>query len=116
MRELTGGGPSRAGSGRGTACLDQAVGIIRGRGVTSRGGAHRYEQASVSFAGLFGGDLTLDGGLAPVGACIAGLLPNVVDGAVALTMSPRSTRVMGGREVLEALHRVLTRGLRGSHR
>ncbi|GIE36125.1 hypothetical protein Ait01nite_091700 [Actinoplanes italicus] len=98
------------------ACLDQAVGIIRGRGVTSRGGAPRYEQASVSFAGLFGRNLTFDGGLAPVRACIAELLPGVVDAAAASTMSSRSTRVMGGREDIEALHRVLTRDLRGSHR
>jgi threonine dehydrogenase-like Zn-dependent dehydrogenase len=61
---------------------EQAVGIVRPGGVISRVGVPQYESAPVGFASLFGKNVTLTGGPAPVRAYIEQLLPAVLDGTV----------------------------------
>jgi threonine dehydrogenase-like Zn-dependent dehydrogenase len=61
---------------------EQAVGIVRPGGVISRVGVPQYEEAPVGFGSLFGGNITLTGGPAPVRAYIEELLPAVLDGSV----------------------------------
>lgn len=53
-----------------------------GVGVISRVGVPQYEDASVGFGSLFGHNITLTGGPAPVRAYIEQLLPAVLDGTV----------------------------------
>lgn len=61
---------------------EQAVGIVRPGGVISRVGVPQYENAPVGFGSLFGKNVTLTGGPAPVRAYIEQLLPAVLDGTV----------------------------------
>ena len=61
---------------------EQAVGIVRPGGVISRVGVPQYEEAPVGFGSLFGPNVTLTGGPAPVRAYIERLLPGVLDGTV----------------------------------
>ena len=61
---------------------EQAVGIVRPGGVISRVGVPQYEDAPVGFGSLFGPNVTLTGGPAPVRAYIEQLLPAVLDGTV----------------------------------
>jgi threonine dehydrogenase-like Zn-dependent dehydrogenase len=61
---------------------EQAVGIVRPGGVISRVGVPQYDDAPVGFASLFGPNVTLTGGPAPVRAYIKHLLPAVLDGTV----------------------------------
>jgi threonine dehydrogenase-like Zn-dependent dehydrogenase len=61
---------------------EQAVGIVRPGGVISRVGVPQYEEAPVGFGSLFGKNVTLTGGPAPVRAYIEQLLPAVLDGTV----------------------------------
>lgn len=84
VRELTGG--------HGTAAVieavghmpayEQAYGVVRPGGVISRVGVPQYEEAPVGFGSLFGGNVTLTGGPAPVRAHIDTLLPGVLEGRV----------------------------------
>jgi len=60
----------------------QAVGVVRPGGVISRVGVPQYEDAPVGFGSLFGPNITLTGGPAPVRAYIEQLLPAVLDGTV----------------------------------
>ena len=60
----------------------QAVGIVRPGGVISRVGVPQYEDAPVGFGSIFGANVTLTGGPAPVRAYIEHLLPAVLDGTV----------------------------------
>lgn len=60
----------------------QAVGIVRPGGVISRVGVPQYEDAPVGFGSLFGHNITLTGGPAPVRAYLEQLLPAVLDGTV----------------------------------
>ena len=60
----------------------QSVGIVRPGGVISRVGVPQYEEAPVGFGSLFGKNVTLTGGPAPVRAYIEQLLPGVLDGSV----------------------------------
>ena len=57
-----------------------AVGVVRVGGVISRVGVPQYDEAPVGFASLFGKNITLTGGPAPVRAYIEELLPEVLDG------------------------------------
>ena len=59
---------------------DMAVGVVRVGGAISRVGVPQYEEAPVGFASLFGKNITLTGGPAPVRAYIEELLPEVLDG------------------------------------
>lgn len=61
---------------------EQAVGVIRPGGTISRVGVPQYKLAPVGFRSLFGPNVTLTGGPAPVRAYIAGLLPAVLEGTV----------------------------------
>jgi len=60
----------------------QAVGVVRPGGVISRVGVPQYEEAPVGFGSLFGKNISLTGGPAPVRAYIEQLLPAVLDGTV----------------------------------
>jgi threonine dehydrogenase-like Zn-dependent dehydrogenase len=84
VRELTGGHGSHVvleAVGHMPA-YEQAVGIVRPGGVISRVGVPQYEEAPVGFGSLFGKNITLTGGPAPVRAYIERLLPAVLDGTV----------------------------------
>jgi threonine dehydrogenase-like Zn-dependent dehydrogenase len=59
---------------------DMAVGVVRVGGAISRVGVPQYEEAPVGFTSLFGKNITLTGGPAPVRAYIEELLPEVLDG------------------------------------
>ncbi|MET8091502.1 alcohol dehydrogenase catalytic domain-containing protein [Micromonospora sp. NPDC005220] len=114
VRDLTNGGALKVLEAVGLRpAYDQAVGIVRAGGVISRVGVPQYEEAPIGFASLFGRNITLDGGPAPVRAYIVDLLPGILDGSVnpgkvfdrtvALDEVPAAYRAMDNREVLKAL-------------
>jgi threonine dehydrogenase-like Zn-dependent dehydrogenase len=83
VRDLTGGGSQIVLEAVGhMPAYEQAVGIVRPGGVISRVGVPQYEEAPVGFGSLFGANVTLTGGPAPVRAYIEQLLPAVLDGTV----------------------------------
>ena len=83
VRDLTDGGSPIVVEAVGLLpAYHQAVGIARPGGVISRVGAPQYEEAPVGFGSLFGHNITLTGGPAPVRAYIEHLLPGVLDGSV----------------------------------
>ncbi|MDQ1050427.1 hypothetical protein [Streptomyces sp. V4I2] len=79
----------------------------------SRVGVPRCEDAPVGFGRLFGPNVTLTGGPAPVRACIDEPLPAVLDGTVepgsvfdrtvALEQAPEGYRAMDEQEALRVL-------------
>ncbi|HEY5853175.1 MAG TPA: zinc-dependent alcohol dehydrogenase family protein [Aldersonia sp.] len=93
----------------------QAVGVVRPGGVISRVGVPQYDSAPVGFPSLFGPNITLTGGPAPVRAYIETLLPDVLDGRVdpgkvfdrevALDDVPDGYRAMDQRKALKVLVR-----------
>ncbi|MFG2891063.1 alcohol dehydrogenase catalytic domain-containing protein [Streptomyces sp. NPDC048248] len=92
---------------------EMAVGAVRPGGVISRVGVPQYEDAPVGFGSLFGPNVTLTGGPAPVRAYIEELLPGVLDGTVepgrvfdrtvTLEQTPEGYRAMDRREALKVL-------------
>lgn len=94
---------------------DMAVGVVRAGGVISRVGVPQYEDAPIGFGSLFGRNITLTGGPAPVRAYIDELLPEVLDGriepgkvfdrTVTLEDVPDGYRAMNDREALKVLVR-----------
>lgn len=60
----------------------QAYGVARSGGVISRVGVPQYEDAPVGFGSLFGRNLTLTGGPAPVRAYLDAALRDVVEGRI----------------------------------
>lgn len=83
VRDLTDGGSQIVLEAVGhMPAYEQAVGIVRPGGVISRVGVPQYEVAPVGFGSLFGHNITLTGGPAPVRAYIEQLLPAVLDGTV----------------------------------
>ncbi|MET8248101.1 alcohol dehydrogenase catalytic domain-containing protein [Streptomyces sp. NPDC005202] len=115
VRELTGGHGTRAvleAVGHMPA-YEMAVGAVRPGGVISRVGVPQYEEAPVGFGSLFGPNITLTGGPAPVRAYIDELLPAVLDGTVepgrvfdrtvSLEEVPDGYRAMDRREALKVL-------------
>ena len=92
---------------------EQAVGVVRVGGVISRVGVPQYEEAPVGFGSLFGRNITLNGGPAPVRAYIDRLLPGILDGTadpgkvfdrtVPLDQVPEGYRAMDRREALKVL-------------
>ncbi|WP_329307694.1 alcohol dehydrogenase catalytic domain-containing protein [Streptomyces sp. NBC_01260] len=115
VRELTGGHGTRAvleAVGHMPA-YEMAVGAVRPGGVISRVGVPQYEDAPVGFGSLFGPNVTLTGGPAPVRAYIEGLLPAVLDGTVdpgrvfdrtlPLEDTAEGYRAMDRREALKVL-------------
>jgi threonine dehydrogenase-like Zn-dependent dehydrogenase len=83
--------------------------------VISRVGVPQYEAAPVGFASLFGPNVTLTGGPAPVRAYLERLLPAVLDGSVqpgrvfdrtvALEDIPTAYQAMDGRQALKVMVR-----------
>lgn len=61
---------------------EQAVGVVRPGGVISRVGVPQYDVAQVGWASLFGTNVTLTGGVAPVRAYIDDAIPRVLDGSI----------------------------------
>jgi threonine dehydrogenase-like Zn-dependent dehydrogenase len=92
---------------------DMAVGVVRVGGTISRVGVPQYEEAPVGFGSLFGKNVTLTGGPAPVRAYIEQLLPEVLDGrlepgkvfdrTVDLDDVPAGYRAMDNRESLKVM-------------
>ncbi|MFD3913879.1 alcohol dehydrogenase catalytic domain-containing protein [Streptomyces sp. NPDC058603] len=117
VRELTGGdGTHTVLEAVGyMSAYEMAVGVVRPGGVISRVGVPQYEDAPVGFGSLFGPNITLTGGPAPVRAYIDELLPGVLDGEVepgrvfdrtiGLEEVPDGYRAMDDREALKVLVR-----------
>jgi threonine dehydrogenase-like Zn-dependent dehydrogenase len=116
VRELTGGGSQIVLEAVGhLPAYEQAVGVVRPGGVISRVGVPQYEQAPVGFGSLFGPNVTLTGGPAPVRAYIERLLPAVLDGTVrpgrvfdrtvALEDTPKAYDAMDTRQALKVMVR-----------
>jgi threonine dehydrogenase-like Zn-dependent dehydrogenase len=117
VRDLTGGDGTHAvleAVGYREA-YDQAVGVVRAGGVISRVGVPQYEEAPVGFGSLFGKNITLTGGPAPVRAYIEELLPDILEGKVdpgrvfdrtiGLDEVPDGYRAMDDRTALKVLVR-----------
>lgn len=116
VRELSNGGSRVVLEAVGhMPAYEQAVGIVRPGGVISRVGVPQYEQAPVGFGSLFGPNVTLTGGPAPVRAYIEQLLPAVLDGSVqpgkvfdrvvSLQETPGGYAAMDAREALKVMVR-----------
>jgi threonine dehydrogenase-like Zn-dependent dehydrogenase len=115
VRELTGGD----GTHTVLECVgymsayEMAYGVVRVGGVISRVGVPQYEEAPIGFGSLFGRNITLTGGPAPVRAYIEELLPDVLEGriepgkvfdrTVGLDDVPEGYRAMDAREALKVL-------------
>ncbi|MCW2528095.1 MAG: dehydrogenase [Pseudonocardiales bacterium] len=94
---------------------DTAVAVVRVGGTMSRVGAPQYEDAPIGFGSLFGRNITLTGGPAPVRAYIEELLPEVLDGriqpgkvfdrTVGLDGVPAGYKAMDNRESLKVMVR-----------
>jgi threonine dehydrogenase-like Zn-dependent dehydrogenase len=116
VRELTGGfGTQAVLECVGTlATLETALAVVRDGGTVSRVGAPQYTEVPLGF-GVFGRNITLTGGIAPVRAYIEELLPDVLDGVVqpgrvfdrtvGLDEVPDGYRAMAARESLKVLVR-----------
>ncbi|NIZ91489.1 alcohol dehydrogenase catalytic domain-containing protein [Kineosporiaceae bacterium B12] len=117
VRELTGGQGSHVvleAVGH-LPAYEQAYGVVRAGGVISRVGVPQYEEAPIGFASLFGRNVTLNGGPAPVRAYLEDVLPTVLDGTidpgrvfdrtVGLEEVPEGYRAMDAREALKVLVR-----------
>lgn len=61
---------------------EQSYGVVRAGGVISRVGVPQYDDAPVGFASLFGRNITLTGGPAPVRAYLEDAIPQVLSGAI----------------------------------
>jgi threonine dehydrogenase-like Zn-dependent dehydrogenase len=117
VRELTGGdGTHTVLEAVGyREAYEQALGVVRPGGVISRVGVPQYDEGPIGFGSLFGRNLTLTGGPAPVRAYIEELLPDVLDGKVepgkvfdrtiSLDEVPDGYRAMDGREAIKVLVR-----------
>jgi threonine dehydrogenase-like Zn-dependent dehydrogenase len=117
VRELTGGdGTHTVLEAVGyKEAYEQALGVVRPGGVISRVGVRQYDEAPIGFSSLFGPNLTLTGGPAPVRAYIDQLLPDALDGTVdpgkvfdrtvSLDEVPDGYRAMDRREAIKVLIR-----------
>lgn len=92
---------------------EQAYGVVRPGGVISRVGVPQYELAPVGFGSLFGKNVTLTGGVAPVRGYIEAALPDVLEGriepgrvfdvTVRLDGVPAGYAAMDAREALKVM-------------
>jgi threonine dehydrogenase-like Zn-dependent dehydrogenase len=116
VRELTDGGSAIVLEAVGhLPAYEQAIGIVRAGGVISRVGVPQYEMAPVGFGSLFGPNVTLTGGPAPVRGYLERLVPAVLDGSVApgrvfdrtvsLDDTPAAYAAMDTREALKVMVR-----------
>jgi threonine dehydrogenase-like Zn-dependent dehydrogenase len=114
VRELSDGGSNIVLEAVGhMPAYEQAVGVVRPGGVISRVGVPQYEEAPVGFGSLFGPNITLTGGPAPVRAYTEQLLPAVLDGSVnpgkvfdrtvSLEDAPKGYAAMDERTALKVL-------------
>jgi threonine dehydrogenase-like Zn-dependent dehydrogenase len=95
------------------SAYEMAYGVVRPGGVISRVGVPQYEEAPIGFGSLFGGNITLTGGPAPVRAYMEELLPDVLEGriepgkvfdrTIGLDEVPEGYRAMDAREALKVL-------------
>ncbi len=115
VRDLTDGGSPIVLEAVGhLPAYEQALGIVRPGGVISRVGVPQYTEAHVGW-NLFGPNVTLTGGPAPVRAYIEQLLPAVLDGTVQpglvfdrtvpLDDTPAAYAAMDAREALKVMVR-----------
>ena len=91
----------------------QAYRVVRPGGVISRVGVPQYQDAPVGFASLFGKNVTLTGGPAPVRAYMDAALPGVLEGRIApgrvfdrtvgLDGVPAGYAAMDAREALKVM-------------
>jgi threonine dehydrogenase-like Zn-dependent dehydrogenase len=116
VRELTGGD----GTHTVLECVghlpayEQALGVVRAGGVISRVGVPQYDEGPIGW-GMFGRNLTLTGGPAPVRAYIKELMPDILDSTVepgrvfdrtiGLDETPDGYRAMDRRAALKVLVR-----------
>ena len=95
------------------AAYEQAYGVVRPGGVISRVGVPQYEEAPIGFGSLFGKNVTLTGGPAPVRAYLEQTIPQVLDRTinpgkvfdrtVPLDQAPAGYAAMDSREALKVL-------------
>lgn len=117
VRELTGGYGTHAvleAVGYKDA-YETALGVARPGGVISRVGVPQYDEAQIGFGSLFGPNLSLTGGPAPVRAYMEELMPAILDGTVepgkvfdrtiSLEDTPDGYRAMAERQALKVLIR-----------
>jgi threonine dehydrogenase-like Zn-dependent dehydrogenase len=115
VRELTGGEGSHVvleAVGH-LPAYEQSYGIVRPGGVISRVGVPQYEEAPVGFGSLFGKNVTLTGGPAPVRAYLEAAIQEVLDGeidpgrvfdrTVGLDDIPAAYAAMDAREALKVM-------------
>jgi threonine dehydrogenase-like Zn-dependent dehydrogenase len=92
---------------------EQSYGIVRPGGVISRVGVPQYEEAPVGFGSLFGKNVTLTGGPAPVRAYLEPAIRQVLNGEidpgrvfdrrVAIDEVPAGYAAMDAREALKVM-------------
>ena len=92
---------------------EQSYGVVRVGGVISRVGVPQYEDAPVGFGSLFGKNITLTGGPAPVRAYLENAVQQVLSGqidpgkvfdrTVSLDQVPDGYAAMDAREALKVL-------------
>ncbi|WP_291049746.1 alcohol dehydrogenase catalytic domain-containing protein [Herbiconiux sp.] len=92
---------------------EQAYGIVRPGGTISRVGVPQYEEAPIGFGSLFGKNITLTGGPAPVRAYLEQAIPlvldctidpgRVFDRTVGIDDVPAGYAAMDAREALKVL-------------
>jgi len=92
---------------------EQAYRVVRPGGVISRVGVPQYQDAPVGWASLFGKNVTLTGGPAPVRAYIDAAIPEVIEGridpgrvfdvTVGLDGVPAGYAAMDAREALKVM-------------
>lgn len=92
---------------------EQSFGVVRTGGIISRVGVPQYEDAPVGFGSLFGRNISLTGGPAPVRAYLEETIPLVLDGTIepgrvfdrtySLDEVPAAYADMDARETLKAL-------------
>ncbi|MBF4457121.1 MULTISPECIES: zinc-binding dehydrogenase [unclassified Pseudoclavibacter] len=92
---------------------EQAYGIVRPGGVISRVGVPQYEEAPIGFGSLFGRNVTLTGGPAPVRAYMEPAIQQVLNGdinpglvfdrTIGIDEVPAGYAAMDAREALKVL-------------
>ena len=116
VRELTGGD----GTHTVLECVgylpayEQALGVVRAGGVISRVGVPQYRDGDIGRS-VFGRNVTLTGGVAPVRKYIEELMPDILEGVIepgrvfdrtiGLEQTPDGYRAMDRREALKVLVR-----------
>ena len=95
------------------AAYEQSYGVVRSGGVISRVGVPQYEDAPVGFMSLFGRNITLTGGPAPVRAYLEQGLKDVTSGLInpgqlfdvtlPLDEAPKGYELMDSRKALKVV-------------